>query len=109
MKTLIFSASLAAFTMLAAAPVPVFAHADVENAAASQCVWSQAPGPRAPLRWVCQKVAGQREQTGIGGPECDPAYTGKTGRYVWRSLPQVGPRAPLQGPVRVWIDGSNVC
>ncbi|MBB6125571.1 hypothetical protein FHS92_003335 [Sphingobium subterraneum] len=42
--------------------------------------------------------------TGIGGPNCDPSYTGKTGRYVWRMRPQHGPRAPLQAPVREWVD-----
>lgn len=112
MKTLIFSASVAAFTMLVAVPVPALAQADVEKPAASKCVWqSQPPGPRAPLRApVCKKAGDQREQwTGIGGPECDPAYTGKTGRYVWRARPQYGPRAPVQGPVRVWIGGSDVC
>ena len=110
MKTLIFGASVAAFTMLAAAPVPALAQADVEKPAASKCVWSQAPGPRATPRRVCEKVVDPREQmTGVGGPECDPAYTGKTGRYVWRSRPQYGPRAPLQGSVRVWVDGSDVC
>ena len=103
MKTLIFGASAAAFTMLIAAPVPALAQADIEKPAASKCEWSQAPGPRATPRWVCEKM------TGVGGPECDPAYTGKTGRYVWRSRPQYGPRAPLQAPVRVWVDGSDVC
>jgi hypothetical protein len=112
MKTLIFSATVAAFTMLAAAPVPALAQADVEKPATIKCEWQpQAPGPRAPLSArVCRKVADQREQwTGKGGPECDPAYTGKIGRYVWRQRPQYGPRAPLQGPVRVWVDGSDVC
>lgn len=110
MKTLIFSASAAAFTMLVAVPVPALAQADVEKPAASKCVWSQDPGPRAPLRRICKKVADPREQmTGVGGPECDPSYKGKTGRYVWRSRPQYGPRAPLQGPVRVWVDGTDVC
>lgn len=112
MKTLIISASVAAFTMLVAAPVPVLAQADVEKPATIKCEWQpQAPGPRAPLSArVCKKVTDQREQwKGVGGPECDPAYTGKTGRYVWRSRPQYGPRAPLQGPVRVWVDGSDVC
>lgn len=110
MKTIIFSASAAAFTMLVAAPVPVLAQANVEKPAATKCVWSQAPGPRATPRRVCENVVDAREQwTGKGGPECDPAYTGKPGRYVWRMRPQYGPRAPLQGPVRVWVDGSDVC
>jgi hypothetical protein len=112
MKTLIISASVAAFAMLVAVPVPVWAQADAEKPATIKCEWQpQAPGPRAPLSArVCKEVADQREQlTGIGGPDCDPAYTGKTGRYVWRSRPQYGPRAPLQGPVRVWVDGSDVC
>src|SRR3546814_7738708 len=104
MKTLIFSASAAAFTMLVAVPAPALAQADVEKPATIKCEWQpQAPGPRAPLSArVCKKVADPREQmTGVGGPECDPAYTGKTGRYVWRSRPQYGTRAPLQGPIRV--------
>lgn len=110
MKTLIFSASAAAFTMLVAVPVPALAQADVEKPATIKCEWSQDPGPRAPLRRVCKKVADPREEmTGVGGPECDPSYKGKTGRYVWRSRPQYGPRAPLQGPVRVWVDGTDVC
>ncbi|SCW89387.1 hypothetical protein SAMN02927924_03777 [Sphingobium faniae] len=113
MKTLIFGVSAAVFTLVAAAPVPALAQADVEKPAASKCVWqSQSqPGPRAPLRApVCKKADDQREQrTGKGEPECDPAYTGTTGRYVWRSRPQYGPRAPLQAPVRVWIDGRDVC
>ena len=112
MKTLIFSASVAAFTMLVAAPVPALAQVDVEKPATIKCEWQpQAPGPRAPLSArVCKKVADPRTQmTGIGGPECDTAYAGKTGRYVWRSRPQYGPRAPLQGPVRVWVDRRDVC
>ncbi|MCF8707704.1 hypothetical protein [Rhizorhapis sp. SPR117] len=110
MKTLIFGAAVAAFAMLAAAPAPASAQADAAKLATIKCVWSQDPGPRAPLRRVCKKVADPRDQmTGVGGPECDPAYTGKTGRYVWRSRPQYGPRAPLQAPVRVWVDGTDVC
>lgn len=112
MKTLIISASVAAFTMLVAAPVPVLAQADIEKPATIKCEWQpQAPGPRAPLSArVCKKVAEQREKwIGVGGPECDPAYTGQTGRYVWRIRPQYGPRAPLQGPVRVGVDGRDVC
>ena len=110
MKTLILSASVAAFTMLVAVPVPVLAHTDVEKQPTIECEWQpQAPGPRAPLSArVCKKVADQRERA-IGGPECDPSYTGKTGRYVWRSRPQYGPHAPLQAPVRVWVDGTDVC
>ena len=91
MKTLIFGAWAAAFTILVAAPVPVLAQADVEKPATIKCEGQpQAPGPRAPLSArVCKKVTDQSEKwTGVGGPECDPAYTGKTGRYVWRSRPQ---------------------
>lgn len=108
MKILIFSASVAAFTMLVAVPVPALAQADVEKPATSKCVWQSQtqPGPRAPLRApVCKKAGDQREQwTGKGGPQCDPAYTGKTGHYEWRARPQYGPRAPLQAPVRVWVE-----
>ena len=90
MKTLIFTAAAAAFTVLVATPVPALAQADVEKPATVKCEWQpQAPGPRAPLSArVCKKVGDQRDQwTGKGGPECDPAYTGKTGRYVWRMRP----------------------
>lgn len=105
MKTLIFTAAAAAFTMLVAAPVPALVQADVEKPAATKCVWFQGPGPRATPRRVCEKVGDQREQmNGMGGPECDPAYRGKTGRWEWRSRPQYGPRAPLQPPVQVWVE-----
>jgi hypothetical protein len=113
MKILIFSASVAAFTMLVTVPAPALAQPNAEKPATSKCVWQSQtqPGPRAPLRApVCKKAGDQREQwTGIGGPECDPNYKGKEGRWVWRTRPQYGPRAPLQAPVRVWIDGSDVC
>lgn len=111
MKALILGASAAALALLVATPASASAQADAGKPVASKCVWSQPPGPRAPLRApVCKKVADQREQwKGTGGPECDPNYKGKTGRYVWRSRPQYGPRAPLQGPVRVWVDGTDVC
>ena len=110
MKTFIFGAAVAAIAMLATAPAPASAQADVEKPAASKCVWSQNPGPRAPLRWVCKKAGDESKQwTGVGGPECDPSYKGKTGRWVWRARPQYGPRAPLQAPVRVWVDGTDVC
>jgi hypothetical protein len=50
MKTLIFTAAAAAFTVLVAAPVPALAQADVEKPATVKCEWQpQAPGPRAPL------------------------------------------------------------
>lgn len=113
MKTIMFSASAAAFMLVVAGSVPAAAQSDVQKPSSSKCEWQsqQQPGPRAPLRAsVCKKVGDQREEwTGKGGPECDPAYTGKTGRYVWRARPQYGPRAPMQGPVRVWIDGSDAC
>ena len=72
MKTLIFTAAAAAFTVLVAAPVPALAQADVEKPATVKCEWQpQAPGPRAPLSArVCKKVGDQRDQwTGKGGPE----------------------------------------
>lgn len=110
MRTLIFSASVAAFTMLVTAPVPALAQPNAGKPAATKCVWSPAPGPRAPLRRVCEKIVDPREQwTGTGGPECDPNYKGKEGRWVWRAPPNYGPRGPMRPPVRVWIDGSDVC
>lgn len=105
MKILIISISAAAFTIFVAAPVPVLARVDAKKPAATKCVWSQAPGPRAPLRRVCEKIVDPRERmTGVGGPECDPSYTGKTGRWVWRTRPTYGPRAPMPAPERVWIE-----
>lgn len=108
MKTLIFSASAAAFTLLMASSVPTAAQSDAQKPSSSKCEWQsqQQPGPRAPLRAsVCKRVGDQREQwTGMGGPDCDPAYTGKTGHWVWRARPQYGPRAPFQAPERVWLE-----
>ena len=107
MKTLIFSASAAA-ALLMAGSVPAVAQSDIQRPSPSQCEWQSPPqfGPRAPLRApVCKKVGDLRAAwTGKGGPECDPAYAGKTGRYEWRARPQFGPRAPMQAPVRVWIE-----
>lgn len=109
MKTMMISAaSAAAFAILLGISAPVSAQADAPKPAADKCEWQSSPqiGPRTPLKApICRKAGNQREAlTGIGGPNCDPSYTGKTGRYVWRMRPQHGPRAPLQAPVREWVD-----
>lgn len=105
MKSLIFSTSAAAFTMLVAIPVPSLAQADVEKPSANRCEWRAQPqqGPRAPLRaQVCKSV--DEQWTGIGGPDCDPHYTGKDGHWVWQVPRQYGPRGPVRAPVRVWLE-----
>lgn len=108
MKRFIFGASATALAMLVVGPAPASAQADTGKSPASKCEWQSQPqyGPRAPLRApVCIKADKQREQMkGMGGPECDPAYKGKTGRWEWRSRPQYGPRAPLQPPVQTWVE-----
>jgi hypothetical protein len=108
MKTLMFSASAAAFTLLMAGSVPAAAQSNAQTPSLNKCVWQPAAqsGPRAPLRApVCTGSGDQREEwTGQGGPECDPGYTGTTGHYVWRARPQSSPRAPVQAPVRVWVE-----
>lgn len=108
MKTLILSASAAAVALYLAGPVPAAAQSDSPRPSANRCEWQAQPqyGPRAPLRApVCKKAGDERAQwTGIGGPECDPAYTGKTARWVWRTPPTYGPRAPVRAPVRVWVE-----
>lgn len=110
MKILITCASAAVVALFIAGSAPASAQSDAPKPEASRCQWQSQPqyGPRAPLRApVCMKPGD--ELKGTGGPNCDPTYKGKTGRYVWRSRPQYGPRAPLQAPVRVWVDGTDVC
>lgn len=108
MKTLLLSASAAAVMLLMAGSVPALAQPDSQKPSASKCEWQTQPqyGPRAPLRApVCKKAGDDRARwTGKGGPECDPAYTGKTGHWVWRSRPTYGPRAPVRAPERVWLE-----
>ena len=106
MKSLILCVSAAALAMLAAGSGPAAARSDMSRASPDKCVWQAPPqyGPRAPLRApVCLKPS--EAYTGMGGPECDSSYTGKTGHYVWRSRPQAGgPRAPLQAPELIWLE-----
>lgn len=107
-----FSALASAIVLFAASSIPASAKVDgqtptAQKPAASKCEWRYPPGPRAmPVR-VCKKPGD--ELTGIGGPECDPAYKGTTGHYVWVAPRQYGPRAPLKPPVRVWMDGMEAC
>lgn len=104
MKTLIFGASVAAFTLLIAGSVPAAAQSNAPRREASRCEWQSQPqyGPRAPLRApVCKKLGD--ELRGTGGPNCDPTYKGTTSGYVWRLRPQYGPKAPMQME-RVWVD-----
>lgn len=32
-----------------------------------------------------------------------PDHSQQSGHYEWKSVPQYGPRAPLQAPKRVWV------
>jgi len=107
MKSLILNVSAAALTLFAAGSVPAAAHPSAWAPSAMTCEWQAPPqyGPRAPLLApVCKTRGHERvKMPAMGGPECDPAYTGRTGRWVWRAAPQYGPRGPLQAPLRVWV------
>lgn len=106
MKSLILSAAAAALTMFAAGSVSA-EPSGRQKPSQSRCEWQVQPqyGPRETLRPPVCKTGDQRAQwTGKGGPECDPAYTGKTGHWVWRERPTYGPRATLRPPERVWLE-----
>lgn len=63
-------------------------------------------GPRDPLRApICKQR--RNEFAGMGGPDCDPHYTGK-GHEVWRMQPSFGPRAHLLPPSREWIESCSM-
>src|SRR3546814_20605882 len=84
MKTLIFSASVAAFTMLVDAPVPALAQVDVEKTATIKCEWQrQAPGHLQQLSArACKKVRNLRHKLKeLGGTECGTTKPGTQGQH----------------------------
>lgn len=99
----------------AAFSVPTAAMAAEATTATGHYEWRAAPqnGPRAPLRasvriWVDASGIRQTEarQTTLDMAANEPS--GGAGHYEWRAPRQFGPRAPIQGPTRVWVNDATM-